>query len=174
EVTSNLNLWGETFRTGRTVIAITGTKGKSTTATLTHLMLTHSGVDAGLAGNVGVAPLDIADSHSVVIFELSSYQTADISFVPDIAAITNLYPEHVDWHGTVERYYADKLHLIDRDGDFAVALGVAARGNSLVAKAMRDQSRLLPDLTEAQNRAVAAAFAGSRLRGTHNLDNTRL
>ena len=39
-VTSNLNLWGEYFRDGRTVIAITGTKGKSTTATLVHLMLT--------------------------------------------------------------------------------------------------------------------------------------
>ena len=86
-VTSNLNLWGETYREGRTVIAITGTKGKSTTATLVHLMLTHSGVDAGLAGNVGLAPLDIADRHKVVVFELSSYQTADMSFLPDIAAL---------------------------------------------------------------------------------------
>src|SRR5690606_18012451 len=50
-VTSNLNLWGATYAHGRTVIAITGTKGKSTTATLTHLMLTRSGIDAGLAGN---------------------------------------------------------------------------------------------------------------------------
>lgn len=173
-ITSNLNLWGSAYRHGRTVIAISGTKGKSTTATLTHLMLTHSGVDAGLAGNVGLAPLEIADKHPVVVFELSSYQTADMNFLPDIGAITNLYPEHVDWHGSVERYYADKLHLIDRDGGFAVALGRAARANAIVARAVRDHRRLLRELTEAEETAIKAATASSRLRGAHNLDNALL
>ncbi|MCZ4347169.1 UDP-N-acetylmuramoyl-L-alanine--D-glutamate ligase [Devosia neptuniae] len=173
-VTSNLNLWGHTYRDGRTVIAITGTKGKSTTATLLHLMLTRSRIDAGLAGNVGLAPLDIADKHAVVIFELSSYQTADMNFLPDIAAVTNLYPEHVDWHGSIERYYADKLHLIDRDGGFPVALGAGAKGNALVAKATRDHRRLLRDLTSDEQLAVESAAARSRLRGAHNLDNALL
>ena len=173
-VTSNLNLWGSAYRNGRKVIAITGTKGKSTTATLTHLMLTQSGVDAGLAGNVGLAPLEIADRHPVVIFELSSYQTADMSFLPDIAALTNLYPEHVDWHGSVERYFTDKLHLIDRDGGFPVALGAAAKGNALVTGAVRDQRRLVRDLTPEQAAAIDGAVATSRLKGAHNLDNARL
>ncbi|HEY0033238.1 MAG TPA: UDP-N-acetylmuramoyl-L-alanine--D-glutamate ligase [Devosia sp.] len=173
-VTSNLNLWGSAYRNGRTVIAITGTKGKSTTATLVHLMLTRSRVDAGLAGNVGLAPLEIADKHAVVIFELSSYQTADMSFLPDIAAVTNLYPEHVDWHGNVERYYRDKLHLIDRDGGFPVALGAAAMGNALVAKAVRDHRRLLRPLDKDELAAVDKAVATSRLKGSHNLDNARL
>lgn len=173
-VTSNLNLWGAAYRHNRTVIAITGTKGKSTTATLTHLMLTRSGIDAGLAGNVGLAPLEIADKHPVIIFELSSYQTADMNFLPDLAGLTNLYPEHVDWHGSVERYYADKLHLIDREGGFAVALGAAARGNALVARAVRDHRRLLPDLTPEQDLLIENAVARSRLRGAHNLDNARL
>ena len=173
-VTSNLNLWGAAYGAGRTVIAITGTKGKSTTATLVHLMLTHSGVDAGLAGNVGLAPLDIADRHKVVVFELSSYQTADMSFLPDIAALTNLYPEHVDWHGSVERYYRDKLHLIGRDGGFAVALGAAAKGNRLVADALRDPRRLVRELTAEESAALDKAAAPSRLKGAHNLDNARL
>lgn len=173
-VTSNLNLWGAAWRSDRTVIAVTGTKGKSTTATLIHLMLTRSGIDAGLAGNVGVAPLDIADKHAVVVLELSSYQTADMTFLPDVAAITNLYPEHVDWHGSVERYYADKLHLIDRDGNFAVALGAAARGNALVAKAVRDHRRLLPELSKATELTIEHAVSRSRLRGAHNLDNALL
>src|SRR5690554_2909393 len=121
-VTSNLNLWAEAYRADRTVIAISGTKGKSTTATLVHLMLTESGLDAGLAGNVGLAPLEIADRHPFVVFELSSYQTADMAFSPDIAAITNLTPEHTDWHRDVDRYYADKLNLIDRDQPMSVAL----------------------------------------------------
>jgi len=173
-LTSNLNLWGATYRHGRTVIAITGTKGKSTTATLTHLMLTQSGVDAGLAGNVGLAPLEIADKHATVIFELSSYQTADMSFLPDIAAVTNLYPEHVDWHGSVERYFRDKLHLIDREGSFAVALGAGAVGNALVAQAVRDHRRLLRDLDKDELVAINKAVATSRLKGSHNLDNARL
>ena len=173
-VTSNLNLWGGAYRTGRTVIAITGTKGKSTTATLVHLMLTRSGIDAGLAGNVGLAPLDIADRHAVVVFELSSYQTADMNFLPDIAALTNLYPEHVDWHGSVERYFHDKLHLIDRDGGFPVALGAAARGNALVAKAVRDHRRLVRDLTRDELTAIDQAVTASRLKGSHNRDNAHL
>lgn len=173
-VTSNLNLWGAAYRDGRTVIAITGTKGKSTTATLVHLMLTRSNIDAGLAGNVGLAPLEIADRHPLVIFELSSYQTADMNFLPDIAALTNLYPEHVDWHGSVERYFADKLHLIDRDGSFAVALGAGAQGNGLVAKAVRDHRRLLRELSRDELAAIDRAAANSRLKGAHNLDNARL
>ncbi len=174
EITSNLNLWGATYRRSRTVIAISGTKGKSTTATLVHLMLSRSGLDAGLAGNVGLAPLEIADKHAIVVFELSSYQTADMAFTPDIAAITNLYPEHVDWHGSVERYYADKLHLVDREGSFAVALGKAAAANARVAKAVRDHRRLVKPLTDAEAVAIESAVARSRLRGAHNLDNAQL
>lgn len=173
-VTSNLNLWGEAYREGRKVIAISGTKGKSTTATLVHLMLTESGLDAGLAGNVGLAPLEIADKHPIVVFELSSYQTADMAFTPDIAAITNLSPEHTDWHRSVERYYQDKLNLIDRDAPFPVALGVGALGNPLVMEALRDPKRLIPPLAPFIHDRIASAAARSRLKGEHNLNNALL
>jgi UDP-N-acetylmuramoylalanine--D-glutamate ligase len=173
-VTSNLNLWGEEYRDGRKVIAISGTKGKSTTATLVHLMLTESGLDAGLAGNVGLAPLEIAGKHQIVVFELSSYQTADMAFTPDIAAITNLSPEHTDWHRSVERYYSDKLNLIDRDAPFPVALGVGALGHPLVMDALRDPKRLIPPLAPFIHDRIASAAARSRLKGEHNLNNALL
>ena len=173
-VTSNLNLWGESFRAGRTVIAITGTKGKSTTATLAHLMLLESGLDAGLAGNVGLAPLEVADKHKIVVFELSSYQTADMAFAPDIAAITNLTPEHTDWHRDVDHYYSDKLNLIDRDQPFAVALGAGAREHPLVLAAIRDRSRLIPPPAPFIADRIASAVKRSRLKGSHNLDNAVL
>ena len=173
-VTSNLNLWAEYYREGRTVIAITGTKGKSTTATLVHLMLTQSGLDAGLAGNVGLAPLEIADKHKIVVFELSSYQTADMAFSPDIAAITNLTPEHTDWHRDVERYYADKLNLIDRDLPFPVGLGPGAATNAMVLAALRDMRRILPPLAPFIADRIASTVGKSRLKGAHNLDNARL
>jgi len=173
-VTSNLNLWGEEYRSKVKVVAISGTKGKSTTATLTWLMLTNSGVDAGLGGNVGVAPLDVADRYKTVVFELSSYQTADMAFTPDIAAITNLSPEHTDWHRDVEHYYADKLNLIDRDKDFPVALGVGAKDNKLVLEALRNPARLVPALDRESDQAIVDAVSISRLKGAHNLDNARL
>jgi UDP-N-acetylmuramoylalanine--D-glutamate ligase len=173
-VTSNLNLWGEYFRDGRTVVAITGTKGKSTTATLLHLMLTESGLDAGLAGNVGLAPLEIADKNKIVVFELSSYQTADMAFSPDIAGVTNLTPEHTDWHRTVERYYSDKLNLIDRDTPFPVALGRMALTNDRVLEAVRDKVRILTPLPPFIEDRIASATAKSRLKGAHNLDNAIL
>ena len=173
-VTSNLNLWGEYFRDGHTVIAITGTKGKSTTATLVHLMLVNAKLDAGLAGNVGLAPLEIADKHKIVVFELSSYQTADMAFSPDIAAVTNLTPEHTDWHRTTARYYADKLNLIDRDTPFPVGLGKGARDSQLVLDALRDRSRLLPPIAPFIDDRIVAAVKRSKLKGEHNLDNARL
>jgi len=173
-VTSNLNLWGEVYRAGTKVVAISGTKGKSTTATLTHLMLVHSGVDAGLAGNVGLAPLDIGGTHPVVVFELSSYQTADMAFTPDIAGITNLYPEHVDWHRDVEHYFADKLNLIDRDRDFPVGLGEGSRHNPRVLAAIRNKARILPDPAPFMADRITSVVGKSRLKGEHNLDNARL
>ena len=173
-VSSNLNLWGEYFRDGRTVIAITGTKGKSTTATLAHLMLTSAGLDAGLAGNVGLAPLEIAGKNKIVVFELSSYQTADMAFSPDIAAVTNLTPEHTDWHRTTERYFADKLNLIDRETPFPVALGAGAKDNALVLAALRERSRLLPPIAPFIDDRIVAAVKRSKLKGEHNLDNACL
>lgn len=173
-ITSNLNLWGESFREGRTVVAITGTKGKSTTATLTHLMLANSGLDAGLAGNVGVPPLEIADRHRIVVFELSSYQTADIAFTPDFAGLTNLYPEHVDWHGTVDRYYADKLHLFAGRQGIAVATSAQAQALPIVQQALSNGPAPILPLEPLIDDAVTEAVRTSRLKGTHNLDNALL
>jgi UDP-N-acetylmuramoylalanine--D-glutamate ligase len=137
-------------------------------------MLTQSGLDAGLAGNVGLAPLEIADKHKLVVFELSSYQTADMAFSPDIAAVTNLTPEHTDWHRDVEHYFADKLNLIDRDKPFPVGLGPAAQTNPLVLAALREPKRMLPSLAPFIADRIASTVSKSKLKGAHNLDNARL
>lgn len=173
-VTSNLNLWAERYKKGRTIIAITGTKGKTTTATLTHAMLTHSGVDAGLAGNVGTAPLDIADKHQTIVFELSSYQTADMDFTADIIGLTNLSPEHVDWHGSVDQYYKDKLHIIDQEGKLALALSNQALENPLVTAAIHHNTQRIMPMDPIHTDAVEAAVKKSALKGKHNLSNANL
>src|SRR5690606_7997294 len=96
------------------------------------------------------------------------------AFSPDIAGITNLTPEHTDWHRTVDRYYADKLNLIDRDQPIAVALGAGAREHPLVLEAVRDRSRLVPPLAPFITDRITGAVARSRLKGAHNLDNAVL
>ena len=174
EVTSNLNLWGAHFGDTCWVIALTGTKGKSTTATLCHDMLVSSGIDAGLGGNVGVPPLDLGDSHELVVLELSSYQTADMDFAPDAIGITTLYSEHVDWHGTRERYFADKLRILDLEPKARRAFGPQAATHRLVAPHLRDPSLLMPAIDDLLADEIADIAPETRLKGQHNIDNAIL
>jgi UDP-N-acetylmuramoylalanine--D-glutamate ligase len=111
-VTSGTALWLAEVG-GRDVIGVTGTKGKSTTASLTAHLLRAAGRSVHLAGNVGVPVLALLDQPPAdhYVIELSSYQIADLTAGPEIAVFTNLYREHIDWHGSEAAYQADKLRL---------------------------------------------------------------
>jgi UDP-N-acetylmuramoylalanine--D-glutamate ligase len=97
------------------VIAITGTKGKSTTTTLTARMLQEAGFDAPAGGNLGTAlSTQVANSHpaTIHVIEASSFQleTTD-TFHPWIAALLNLSPDHLDRHPTFESYAGAKARI---------------------------------------------------------------
>jgi UDP-N-acetylmuramoylalanine--D-glutamate ligase len=116
EVTTNVNLFlAEARGAGLPVIGITGSKGKSTTSTLTFRTLREAGVPAVLAGNIGTPVLDVLDevlaSGAVTVLELSSYQCSDLALGPSVAVLLTLFPEHMSWHGGVEGYYQAKLRL---------------------------------------------------------------
>src|SRR5690606_2872632 len=83
-------------------------------------------------------------------------------------------PEHTDWHRTTERYFADKLNLIDRETPFPVGLGPAAAQDPLVLEAIREPRRILPPLAPFIADRIASAVSRSRPTGAHNLDNTRI
>lgn len=111
--TTATRLWFATHPQART-ICITGTKGKSTTAALVAHLLRACGLRVQLAGNIGTPLLACGDvTVDWWVIELSSYQIADLEARPDVAAILNLSPEHLDWHGSAEEYYADKLRLAE-------------------------------------------------------------
>ncbi len=103
-------------------IAVTGSKGKSTTSSLIAHLLGALTDDVMLAGNVGRAPLDVLaagltsgdpfPSNRWHVFELSSFQAAEVKHSAAVTVLTSLFPEHLDWHEGVERYYADKLNLM--------------------------------------------------------------
>jgi UDP-N-acetylmuramoyl-L-alanine---L-glutamate ligase len=126
-VTTATALW-LAERDGRRVVAVTGTKGKSTTAALLAHLARASGEAAGLAGNIGAPALDLLDRPPTewAVVELSSYHTADLSTGPEVAVVTNLFREHTDWHGSEEAYRADKLRLLGLPGVRAAVLPARA------------------------------------------------
>ena len=110
--TSLLNLWFATAPACRT-ICVTGTKGKSTTAALIAHMLRGVGWNAVAAGNIGVPVTELPRCGlDAAVIEVSSYQAADFSGLCDIAVLTSLFQEHLDWHGSVAAYRRDKLNLL--------------------------------------------------------------
>ena len=112
-------------------ICVTGTKGKSTTTALLAHLLRAGGHLTGLAGNIGLPLLEVLEPSPAPEFwaiELSSYQTLDVAASdtrPDVAVVLNLFPEHLDWHGSDARYVADKLSLVTQAKPRTVVLNAA-------------------------------------------------
>ncbi|HFU5902935.1 TPA: UDP-N-acetylmuramoyl-L-alanine--D-glutamate ligase [Enterococcus faecium] len=99
------------------IIGITGTNGKTTTTTMTGLLL-NAGADQGiarLAGNIGYPASGVAQEakpEDKIVMELSSFQLMGITdFRPHIAVITNIYEAHIDYHGTRKEYVKAKWNL---------------------------------------------------------------
>lgn len=97
------------------VVAVTGTKGKSTTTTLTARMLREGGLAATAGGNIGVALSSLVDDstpEAIHVVEVSSFQLETIeAFHPWIAVFVNLSPDHLDRHGSFEAYRAAKAAI---------------------------------------------------------------
>ena len=112
-VTSALALWMTDASLER-VIAVTGTKGKSTTASLVAFLLAACDHSVLLAGNIGVAPYDplVADECEWVVLEVSSFQAKDLRRCPRYVGLTSLGSDHLDWHGDVETYRRDKISFL--------------------------------------------------------------
>lgn len=98
------------------LVAITGSNGKTTTATLTHHILKND-LDVGLAGNIGdsFAKQILVKNHSNYVLEVSSFQLDDIDhFKPKIAVLTNITPDHLDrYEYKFENYIASKFRIIE-------------------------------------------------------------
>jgi UDP-N-acetylmuramoyl-L-alanine---L-glutamate ligase len=127
-VVGGLGLWlADRDQAGlRRILCVTGTKGKSTTASVSGHLLTGLGYRPLVAGNIGVVPYDPAteDDYDYWIIEVSSYQATDLSCSPPVVAVTSLHPDHLDWHGGVEQYYRDKLSVCSLPGaELTVANG---------------------------------------------------
>jgi UDP-N-acetylmuramoylalanine--D-glutamate ligase len=129
------------------VIAITGTKGKSTTTALTGRMLEAAGFKVTVGGNIG-APLSAQVSQSTPdtlhVVETSSFQLEQIdTFHPWISVMLNFSPDHLDRHPTVEAYADAKARIFENQepSDFAV---INADDPAVLALARRGRARQIP------------------------------
>ncbi len=161
------------------VVGITGTNGKTTTTALVHHILEMAGMPTALGGNIGVpimAQEPIAPNENglgVYVLELSSYQI-DLTFSLDceVAALTNITPDHLDRYSGYPAYAASKARLFEMQSaaHFAV-FGSLAEPAGAIYETQRAR--------RGEGRAVAAdldRFAGQQpdwpsLQGPHNLEN---
>ena len=175
-----------------TLIAITGTNGKSTTTALIGHLLKAAGRDVEVGGNIGRAVLDLAPlaPQRFYVVECSSYQ---IDLAPtldaDIGLLLNLTPDHLDRHGDMDHYAAIKERLVEgaklavvgADDAYCVAIGdrLAASGHELV-RISDDRSHIARGLAfdggaivSVNDGSVVADLSNHPvLKGAHNGQNT--
>lgn len=133
------------------VIGITGTKGKGTVATLLFQMLKSCGKRVFLAGNVGVPMLNILPKltkNSIIILELSSFQLDRLPYSPHIAVALEVFPDHLDWHGSFAEYVRAKAYITQnqKHGDSAFFFEHNAESKKIAQQSRGRKIAVRPDI----------------------------
>jgi UDP-N-acetylmuramoylalanine--D-glutamate ligase len=164
------------------IIGVTGSKGKSTTASLIYAILKAGGKDVELLGNIGGPMLGalltknhrknpfnnfakLLNDKKLFVLELSSYQLDDIQASPHVAVVSNLFPEHMNYHGSLANYYKAKENIthFQTTSDFFIA------SNKIeLAQKWHTQAKRIPTITK-----LPIIETDIPLLGEHNKDNVR-
>lgn len=172
------------------IIGITGSKGKSTTSSLIYQMLKDQGYDAYLLGNIGNPILDYIDNFnkdSYLVIEMAGLQLEFIHKSPHIGIITNLFPEHLDFFGTEEKYYSSKLNMFkyQTNKDYGIYCSSNETLNNLVNENKYDTKLykvnfedgdiyIKDDYVFINNKKVYNINEKRKIVGKHNLINIML
>ena len=168
-----------------TVLAVTGSDGKTTTTTLISEMLKASGKTVWLGGNIGTPLLPLIDQMKetdYAVVELSSFQLMDMHCAPHVAVITNLAPNHLDVHKDMEEYIQAKVNLFryQRENDILIVNADNAITNGFTGNGItrhfsyrdttRDGTYLVGDTLYRAGTPVLTK-QDIRIPGEHNVDN---
>lgn len=165
------------------IIGITGTKGKSTTSTLIHHILKNAGKKTIFVGNIGQPPFDLIhqiDNETHIVFELSAHQLEYVADAPHIAILLNIFQEHLDYFGTMEKYIQAKMNIgrFQRKEDFFI---YDAKNKNIGAQLLKLEvlatKIAIPEIGETGTGgghpfSINLNFENGKLRGNHNLKNT--
>ncbi|MCR4651639.1 MAG: UDP-N-acetylmuramoyl-L-alanine--D-glutamate ligase [Lachnospiraceae bacterium] len=120
--TSQTRIFLETYRDQ--TVGITGTKGKSTTSAMLNKVLSDcTDRNVILMGNIGLPALDYCDSvtdDTIIVYEMSCHQALSTNVSPHVSVFLNLFEEHLDYYGTLDKYFEAKSHiaLYQKAGDY--------------------------------------------------------
>lgn len=153
---------------GETVLAVTGTSGKTTTVSLMAAMLRQAGRRVFLGGNIGT-PLSeyllAGRKADVLVLEVSSFQLQGCStFRPHVGVILNISPNHLDYHKDMDEYTEAKFRLFQCQTEDDIAILHEDLRPLAASFGLRARQIFLPDV-------CAPRFPGSRLLGRHNRFN---
>lgn len=176
-ITSSTQLW--MADTAARTIAVTGSKGKSTTSSLLAHLMQGLGFDVQLGGNIGVPLLSLGKNHDWYVAELSSHQTMTLELSPRVAVFTAFFPEHLDYYGTLDAYYDAKLVLAKHNPGAIIAGSESAELVQHLKKVVPASSVTWVPSSELQvlehgielNGRQFISNTQSPLRGRHNLVN---
>jgi len=158
------------------VIGVTGTKGKGTTSTILYKILKSCGKKVLLAGNIGTSALDVLPKikkNSIVILELSSFQLQDLKSSPDISAVLNIFPDHMDSHKSFSEYITSKTNIAkfqspnakvfyDTNNKYSVAIAQKSKAKKMPVNWREFKYDIkMPGEHSIKNAAMAAAIAAS-------------
>ena len=188
----------------KNLICVTGSNGKSTVTSLTGHILNKAGLKAGAGGNLGTASATFTDekeNFDAVVLELSSFQLAraENNLGSKISIVTNIAPDHIDWHGGFENYVAAKARVLKlrapdgwgilQDRDFGILdeySVFSANGNYITLswqKESENNARGHIFMNENSQEAILILdgkseklfnFSDTTLIGAHNLENVAM
>lgn len=154
------------------IIAVTGSDGKTTTTTLIYEMLNaqHMGTERNIwvGGNIGTPLLSKVFSMKPIDFavlELSSFQLMDLDFAPNVAVITNISPNHLDWHKSYEEYIDAKKNIY-KNGKKTI---LVTNANNAITKTLKPNGELC--LFSINDLPPIFKTTKIKLLGNHNIEN---